>query len=118
MEFEGGSVESRLRSLHGRMRITPPTMPHHLAKAYGVSPVAKASPVRASEAAARVGVQQAAGGSEAIRKLVAGVVPGGIDFSSAEPTPSAPAMAFYRHPADQNAAATGVLAGRVLDLEG
>lgn len=100
------------------MRITPPTMPHHLAKAYGVPPVAKASLVRAPEAAARVGVQQAPGEAAALKKLIAGVVPGGIDFSSAEPAPSAPTMAFYRHPADQNAAATGVQAGRVLDLEG
>ncbi len=100
------------------MRITPPTIPHHLAKAYGIAPTAKASPVRAPETLARVGAQNDQASSTAMKQLVAGVVQGGIDFSGVEPAPSAPAMALYRHPADQNAAATAVHAGRVLDIQG
>jgi hypothetical protein len=98
------------------MRITPPTIPHHVARAYGVKPAA-ASPVRAPETAARV----APAGDDspaALRKLVAGGVPGGIDFSGREPAPGAPSHHLYRHPADRNAAATALTAGRTLDVEG
>jgi len=100
------------------MRITPPTIPHHLMKAYGVAPAAKPAPVRSTEAIARVGAADQHSTGEAVKKLIAGVVPGGVDFSGEEPMPSAPQMAMYRHPADKNAAATSVHAGRMLDIEG
>lgn len=55
--------------------------------------------------------------SATIARLVAARVPGGIDFSAASPSPTASAAAipFYRHPADNNAAATALTAGKVLD---
>jgi len=99
------------------MRITPPTIPHHVAKAYGVRPAA-ASPVRAPETAARVAPAADESRPAALGRLVAGGVPGGIDFAGAEPRPSAPAHQLYRHPADRNAAATALTAGRTLDVEG
>lgn len=51
-------------------------------------------------------------------RLVAGLVPGGIDFTTPEPSPARASLPFYRHPADQNAAATALARGRRLDLNG
>lgn len=54
-----------------------------------------------------------------ISRLVAGVVPGRIDFSGDVPRPSAPdAISLYTRPADRNAAATAVNAGRLIDIRG
>ncbi len=100
------------------MRITPPTIPHHLAKAYGVSAPRPTAPVRAPETSARLDPASEQDAAARVRKLVAGGVAGGIDFSGGEPQPSAPAHQFYRHPADRNAAATALTAGRTLDVEG
>jgi hypothetical protein len=50
-----------------------------------------------------------------IRRLVAGQVPGRVDFSGEQPEPG---LTIYRNPADRNTAATGVAAGRVLDVNG
>jgi len=49
-------------------------------------------------------------------RLVAAVVPGAVDFSGAAPTPRASSIPMYRRPADQNVAATGVHAGRLIDF--
>jgi len=56
-------------------------------------------------------------------RLVAARVPGAIDFTETgdpEPArgrgPAAP-LSLYRHPADRNAAATGVDLGRAIDLD-
>ena len=92
----------------------PPTMPHHVMKAYGVTAPGRPAAVRGADSAARVG-GEAPGGRGS--RLVAGVVRGGIDFSGAEPQPSGASLRFYRHPASANAAATALEAGRVLDLE-
>lgn len=53
-------------------------------------------------------------------RMVAATVPGRVDFfaDSTEAAPASPALPMYRHPADRNAAATAVNAGRVLDVEG
>lgn len=53
----------------------------------------------------------------AVRRLVAGTVPGGVDFSGDQARPGAATLQFYRHPADRNAAATGVELGRSLDVQ-
>lgn len=94
------------------MEPIPPTLPFHLASAYGVPlrvrPVAPVSPVQ------RVQGDIRAESDPRTARLVAGVVPGAVDFSGDAPRPAA-ALPLYRHPADRNAAATGVSLGRLLD---
>lgn len=101
---------------------TPPIssgpLPFKLASAYGVQaprPVQPTQPVGRTEQARTVGGDTSANVSR-ITQLVAGVVPGKVDFSGDEPRQDN-SLALYRHPADANAAATGVSAGRVVDLE-
>lgn len=105
----------------------PPTFPFRVSQAYGVKPVAQ---VQRGAPGATAGVTntQAASGvqpsaparqlSSAGRTLVAGVVPGGVDFSGSTPQPTTGNLALYRHPADKNAAATAVSVGRALDVRG
>ena len=52
----------------------------------------------------------------AAQRIVAGLVPGKVDFSGDTPSPSS--LPLSRHPADKNAAATGVNAGKMIDVEG
>lgn len=99
----------------------PPSIPFHVGRAYGVSsPTLQRGQLTVMPARGETPqLRQAAPRlpSETVARLVAARVSGGIDFSTATPTPSAPsaALAFYRHPADKNAAATALTAGRVLD---
>ena len=132
----------------------PPTLPFHLAKAYGVKPggaAHKATPaltvtpiapgvdrvdgVRATDLttatdravkADRAELGAAKKSKTIAEKLVAAVVPGGVEFQNgvalarpAEPDrPATAPIPFYRHPADKNAAATAIGLGNRLDLEG
>lgn len=92
-----------------------PTMPYRVARAYGASPAARAAPAERSPATTPAPSARSAN----VERLVAGIAPGGIDFEApAGPAPSVERLAMYRHPADRNAAATGVSVGRLLDLEG
>jgi hypothetical protein len=50
-----------------------------------------------------------------VSRLVGAVVPGKVSFTGDAPVQEG-AIALYRHPADKNAAATGVYAGRVVDV--
>ena len=102
----------------------PPSIPFHVARAYGGQRVeAVSNRVVTSEVSpiGKIGSNQE-NTSEAkanSRRLVAGVVPGRVDFSADAPAPSSSAaMAFYRHPADKNSAATGVRLGRAVDVSG
>jgi hypothetical protein len=52
-----------------------------------------------------------------VSRLVGAVVPGRVSFAGEVPVQTG-SIALYRHPADRNAAATGVQAGRVLDVTG
>jgi hypothetical protein len=89
--------------------------PFQIARAYGVAvrPVPQVRPVAAPQS------QEPAKGAgvRAASRLVAGGVPGRVSFAGAEPQPDTGALAMYRHPADTNAAATGVSAGRLIDVE-
>lgn len=103
------------------MNVTPAsaTNPFHIARAYALRDAG------AGTAQTRT---QATPGAD---RLVAAGVPGGVDFSlrsTAAPGGSGGApvgagldgagpLALYRHPADRNGAATGVAAGRVLDVK-
>lgn len=89
-----------------------PSNPFHIARAYQVMPPRAAQPP----------VQAAAAGPVATigkptSRIAAAVVPGKIDFSGSEPTQTGPALQMYRHPADKNAAATALSAGRMLDIQ-
>lgn len=98
-----------------------PTNPYHIARAYGVAPGSRAGsgtpvgPVAPSAPAeAHRDVRP-----EGVRRLVAGAVPGGVQFDAGGAAqPSAGALPMYRHPADKNAAATAVNVGRSLDVRG
>ncbi len=101
---------------------TSPSNPFHIARVYGLTATTAARPVQPVTPAApadptRRADDQAGQLSPAGRRLVGGVVPGKIDFSGTQPAPSAP-LSIYRHPAEKNAAATGVSLGRSLDISG
>lgn len=92
------------------MSQVPPTLPFRLAAAYGVPRPNAAQPVSpattptsksSSLVAARVS------DSAEIRGMNAASIP----------SPSG-SLAFYRNPAEKNAAATGVASGKVIDVEG
>lgn len=53
-----------------------------------------------------------------LRSLVAGVVPGRVDFSGDAPAPVSASKPFYRHPADRNAVAVQIDVGRRIDITG
>ena len=107
------------------MKIGPPTNPYHIARAYGVAapqraqaappvePVAPVSRSAATDAGARKRPSN-------IDRLVGAVVPGRIDFTDQGPVHESrsESIPLYRHPADLNAAATNVHAGRTLDISG
>ncbi len=84
------------------MRITGPSNPFHVARAYapGATPA----------------VQIPSGP----QRLVAGKVAGGVNFvgGSGATNPTNGVYAMYSHPADRNAAATGVALGRRIDVAG
>jgi hypothetical protein len=82
-------------------------IPFHAARAYATP----ASPARVDHLDAPRPPQKLSAPRTA--SLVAARVPGGIDFDAQMPTRS---MQMYTRPADKNAAATAVDAGRVLDL--
>ncbi len=61
--------------------------------------------------------QTSAARARVVSKLVAATVPGKVDFTnSASPTQTT-SIPLYKHPADKNAAATGVFSGRAIDVE-
>ena len=101
------------------MRIDGPTNPMHIARAYGVQPPAQVQPVsnvqQINPAAKPADGTQL---SPSLMRLVAARVPGGIDFNAEQPQPTKTAIPFYRHPADQNAAAVSINAGRAIDVTG
>lgn len=91
-----------------------PTHLFHVSRAYATQAPLRVKAVDAPPPIAKIEPEQASGAS----RLVAGVVKGRIDFSGETPAPDATALAMYRHPADKNAAATAVDAGRMLDVTG
>lgn len=73
---------------------------HALARADAVSPLARIAPATRPP-------------------LVAAEVPGRVDFfERSSPASDPAAIAMYARPSDRNAAATAVLAGRLIDVEG
>lgn len=103
------------------MDVPPPSIPFHISRAYGVpgtrAPArvpgqASAAPVAPSGSSAPAGIAVTGG-------LLAAKVAPPIDFEEPQPPPSEPGqLAFYRHPADRNSAATEAAVGRGLDVTG
>lgn len=92
----------------------PPTYPFHLAKAYSAAtPSARSAAPGNGKSVDTVEISKprAAG----IGGLVAGKVAVKPNFA-AGPAAESGALPMYRHPADKNAAATGVSLGRAVDL--
>ncbi|MCC6284028.1 MAG: hypothetical protein IT439_01815 [Phycisphaerales bacterium] len=91
-------------------------IPFHVARAYGLA-AARPAQVRSAPVNPAPGTAPARN-PDAIDRLVAAVVPGRVDFSGESPRPASAMPSLYRHPADRNAAATGVAAGRAIDVQG
>lgn len=120
----------------------PPTLPFHLAKAYGLK-AAPATPFSKTTPAAPIGLGvDRAEGVDRVRpadkadlaiprktasikeRLIAAIVPDGVSFGDGIATsaktakPADDPMPFYRHPADKNAAATAINLGSRIDTNG
>ena len=99
-------------------------LPFHIARAYGVESARPSVPVeQAREAveAQRTEIRRELTNSQRnIARLVAGVVPGGIDFSDETPQPTRrDAIPFYRSAPEKNAASTSIhTTGRSIDVTG
>lgn len=103
------------------MRIDQPSIPHHVAKAYGIGATAPVQQVRPVEPARQIDRPERAQRIDKTSRLVAGIVDGRVGFDrhgSPQPVRDTSSLAMYRHPADKNAAATAVHAGRSLDVTG
>jgi hypothetical protein len=96
------------------MRIGP-GMSSQIARAYGVQPAAPARTLGGAAGSVGAGERPVSNQPTAASRLIGAVVPGKISFAGETPTQEG-AIALYRHPADKNAAATGVQAGRVIDI--
>ncbi len=90
----------------------PPTYPFHIAKAYApqARPAAKTPSIDV--------VELAKPRSQAIGGLVAGKVSTAPNFAAPPAPKNSDTLPLYRHPADKNAAATGVSLGRSVDVNG
>lgn len=94
-----------------------PSNPFHIARAYGVQAPAAARPTVRPLASEPVEPIATIRPQMPTHRLAAGVVPGKVTFSGAGTLDAGPALPMYRHPADRNAAATALSAGRMLDVE-
>jgi hypothetical protein len=96
-----------------------PSNPFHIARAYAlqtarVAPAGSARPVKVEPIAA-IRPQHP---QESAKAMIAASVPGGVSFADPAPALGGPSLPLYRHPADKNAAATAIDAGRMLDVQG
>lgn len=97
-------------------RITP-TGTYQIGRADQVRPAMRVRPIDSAPPIARI-EPVARRSTSGVSRLVAGTVGGRIDFSGEQPAQDPTALAMYRHPADRNAAATAVGAGRLIDVTG
>lgn len=97
----------------------PPAFPR---LAGATEPITYARPKPISPAAPSPGTPGTPGAAapqilRPVQRLVAAAVPGGIRFDHDGPRP-ANTLPLYNHPAQRNAAATAVSAGRLIDVTG
>ena len=88
---------------------TDSTMPFRLAQVYGTA---------RQRAGARIepGAANSAPVRAARAKLVAGIVPGAVDFTVGDRAAGSDVIPMHASPAERNAAATGVELGRRIDV--
>jgi hypothetical protein len=92
----------------------PPTYPFHVAKAYA-QPAPR--PATAQSKPQNIdSVELSKPRAKSVDSLVAGKVAIPANFTPAPQPKSADTLPMYRHPADKNAAATGVSIGRAVDF--
>jgi hypothetical protein len=99
-----------------------PTNPFHISRAYqtavpGAVRGQHITPAERLAAPAQPGAVNQLTNLSA-RRIVAGIVPGKVDFSGDTPAPAPASLPMYRHPADKNAAATAINAGKFIDIQG
>jgi len=104
------------------MRIGP-TIPFHIARAYGIQPATRPSPVNPQSPVAPSGDVRdiaATKPSEGLNRLIGGAVARSVDFDSASSAQNlgGPVLQLYTRAADRIEAATGVHLGRNLDISG
>jgi hypothetical protein len=111
---------------------SPLIFPIAAARAYGVrpAPVAQARPPasplapaasisRADAVRDQTDLSSAAARRQRLARVIAASVEQQPEFQpDVRPEPGASALPFYRHPADKNAAAVSINAGRSLDIQG
>lgn len=105
------------------MRIHTDPIPLHIARAYGVAtprPIPGPAPAVEARRTDIVEIGSRAGANWGASDLVAAAVARPVDFAETTPTRPTPggALPFYQRPADVNAAVTGIMAGRTLDVTG
>jgi hypothetical protein len=101
----------------------PASIPFHVARAYGLG----TRPATQIEPKPQVSSAAKAASAASVAKLVAATVAGPVRFNTVDTNASTPAKSspaqqadsfpLYRHPADKNAAATSINAGRALDTQ-
>lgn len=106
----------------------PSSIPFRVAQAYGVPASRQATRAGDADRIARTNAQdkielattspQGESMRARVQPLIAARVEGGVDFIAQGVKPSPGTISLYRHPADKNAAATGVDVGRSIDVRG
>lgn len=83
-----------------------------------VRPVAQVRPVSRPAARDTLDISAAARArTQPTSKLAAARVPGRVSFEASAPASAGGSLPIYTHPADRNAAATGISAGRLIDTQ-
>lgn len=95
-----------------------PSNPFHISRAYGVQAPSAANATARSASSEQTDPIGSIKPATPSSRLAAAVVPGRVQFNGSAATDTSAALPFYRHPADKNAAATLLTAGRMLDVNG
>lgn len=101
------------------VRPAPATQPRPTTGA-SAGPLTPASAIERSDAVRdQADLSSAAARRQKLSRVIAASVEQQPEFQpDVRPEPGAMALPFYRHPADKNAAAVSIDAGRTLDIEG
>jgi len=91
---------------------------YHAARPLQVRPAAQVRPAERQPSRDTLDISAAARArTQPTNPLAAARVPGQVTFGGAAPAKAAGALPIYAHPADRNAAATSISAGRLIDTQ-